>query len=123
MKTIMIVDDEEPVQALMAATLGNGNRYKILLAPDGEAALQLIKQCKPDLLFLDIMMPKRDGYDVCKELKSNPATQSIKVVMLTALAQEADRQRALGVGADDYFTKPFSPTALLQKVDQFLGEE
>ena len=55
MKTILIVDDEEPVQALMAATLGNSNRYKILLAPDGEAALRLIEQCKPDLLFLDIM--------------------------------------------------------------------
>ena len=75
------------------------------------------------MLFLDIMMPGRDGFDVCQELKNDPATKNIRVVMLTALAQQADHQKALAAGADDYFTKPFSPTVLLQKIEQILDEE
>ena len=122
MKTVLIADDEEVVRALVAATI-DGDRYTVLLAKDGEEALQMARNKMPDLLFLDIMMPKKNGYDVCHELKDDPATRHIKVVMLTALAQDADRKKALFAGADDYFTKPFSPTALLQKVGQFLDEE
>ena len=122
MKTIMVVDDEESVLTLVAATLDNSGRYKLLLATNGEEAIHMAKEEKPDLLFLDIMMPGRDGYYVCQELKNDPITKDIPVVMLTALAQQADRQKALGAGADDYFTKPFSPTMLLQKIEQILYE-
>ena len=123
MKTILVADDEEGVRALIVATLGRENRYHLLLAEDGEEALRIARKEKPDLLLLDIMMPKKDGYGVCQELKKDPTTSNTKVVMLTALAQEADRQKAKKAGADDYFTKPFSPTALLKKVDGLLAQE
>ncbi|MEE8442894.1 MAG: response regulator [Dehalococcoidia bacterium] len=122
MKTILVADDEEAVRALVTFTLGSNRRYRLLLAGDGEEAIQLVKKNNPDLLLLDIMMPKKDGFDVCREIKTAGAFNSnMKVVMLTALAQEADREKAMEAGADGYFTKPFSPTALLQKVEEFLG--
>ena len=118
---VMLADDEGGVLALVAATLGGGGRYEFLLASDGDEALRVAQQEKPNLLLLDILMPGRDGYEVCRVLKSDPATAPIKVIMLTALAQESDRQRALEAGADDYFTKPFSPTALLERVEALLA--
>ena len=120
MKTVLVADDEEVIRMLITGTIGGG-RYKVVQAKDGEEALKLAREHRPDLLFLDIMMPKKTGYEVCAELKEDPATQDINVVMLTALAQESDRNKAMGFGADDYFTKPFSPTALLRKVEQYLG--
>ncbi len=123
MKTILVADDEEAVRALVSTTLSDLKRYTLILAKDGEEALKIVRAKKPDLLFLDIMMPKKDGYEVCQELRSDPATKDTKVVMLTALAQETDRLKAQRVGADDYFSKPFSPTALLRKVEEFLAQE
>jgi CheY-like chemotaxis protein len=121
MKTVMVVDDEESVLRLV--TLNNIGRYKLLLSRSGEEAIHMAREERPHLLFLDVMMPGRDGYRVCQELKSDPITKDIPVVMLTALAQQADRLRALGAGADDFFVKPFSPTMLLQKVEQILNRE
>ena len=120
MKTILIADDEEAIRALVIATLGNSDAYTLLTAGDGESALQLIREAVPDLVFLDVMMPGRNGIAVCRELKSAPALKHIKVVMLTALGSEEDRQKALDAGASDYFTKPSSPTKLLQKVRELL---
>ena len=122
MKIILIADDEEAVRTLVAATLGNGLRYNLILAGDGEETMELVHKSMPELLLLDIMMPKKDGYDVCRELKKDPATKSIKVVMLTALAQESHHQKAMELGADHFMVKPFSPTALLQKVDELLDQ-
>lgn len=122
MKTILIADDEEAIRALVIATLGNSDAYTLLSAGDGVSALQLIRETVPDLVFLDVMMPGRNGIDVCREIMSDPALKHIKVVMLTALGAEEDRQRALDAGASDYFTKPFSPTKLLQKVRELLDE-
>ena len=120
-KKVLLVDDEEGILSLVSATLGDDDRYGILLAGDGEEALAIARTEKPDVVFLDIMMPKMNGFEVCRQLKSDPATSSIVVVMLTAVAQDADRCRDQQVGADDYFTKPFSPTALLDKVEEVLG--
>lgn len=116
----MVVDDEEEVLALMSATLEGGEGFKVLLARDGAEALEMARREKPDLLFLDIMMPKLNGYEVCRELKKDPATASITIIMLTALAQDSERAKAMEAGADGYFTKPFSPTALLNKVEEVL---
>ena len=116
-----MVDDNEDILELLSATLGHGDRYRVLLARDGEEALAVALREKPDLIFLDILMPKKDGYEVCRALKSDPNTAQIQVIMLTGLSQEVDRQKALDVGADDYFTKPFSPSALLLKVDEAVG--
>jgi CheY-like chemotaxis protein len=120
-KKILLADDEEDILTLVAATLGDSDRYALVLASDGEEALKRAQDTDPDLIFLDAMMPKMDGYEVCERLKSNSATAHIKVVMLTALAQEADKQRAEQAGVDSYFSKPFSPTMLLEKVDELLA--
>ena len=120
-KKVLLADDEEDILMLVSATLGGDDRYSLILARDGEEALTRAREENPDLIFLDVMMPKMDGFEVCEQLKSNDETKGIRVVMLTALAQEFDRQRADEVGADFYFTKPFSPTALLEKVDELLS--
>jgi two-component system phosphate regulon response regulator PhoB len=119
-KKVMLADDEEGVRILVAAILGSEGPYELILARDGEEALQMAQQEKPDLLFLDVLMPKLDGYEVCRALKGDGDTASIKIIMLSALAQESDRQRALEMGADDYITKPFSPAAFLGKVKEVL---
>ena len=121
MGKVLVVDDDKDILALVRATLQGDDRYKIFLAEDGEEAVRIAKQEKPDLIFLDIMMPKMNGYEVCQVLKGDPHTTDIKVIMLTALGQEFDRQKAMDSGADGYFTKPFSPTALLEEVDKVLS--
>ena len=121
MKKVLLADDEDGVLALVAATLGNDNRYSLLMARDGEEALALARKELPDLVFLDVMMPKMDGYAVCQALKQSPNPRHIKIIMLTAMAQDANRERARAAGADGYFTKPFSPTTLLEKVSDMLG--
>ena len=122
-KKVLVADDEENILLLASATLGGDDRYSLLLARDGREALRRAQEEKPDLVFLDIMMPEIDGFEVCSRLRSSDATADVKVVMLTALAQESDRKRADEVGADYYLTKPFSPRALKQKVDELLGLE
>ena len=117
---VLLANDEEDILMLVSATLGGDDRFTLILARDGEEALTRAQQEKPDLVFLDVMMPKMDGFEVCRRLKSDEATSQVKIVMLTALAQEFDKQKADDVGADFYFTKPFSPTALLDKVDELL---
>ncbi|MDA0262999.1 MAG: response regulator [Chloroflexi bacterium] len=121
-RKIMLADDEEGVLALVAATLEDPERYELILVDNGDDALHTARAEMPDLLFLDVMMPYKDGVEVCRLLKNDPATASMKIVMLTAMSQSVDRTAASLAGADDYFTKPFSPTALLEKVDEVLGE-
>ena len=119
-KKVLLADDEEDILMLVSATLGGDDRYELILARDGEQALNLAREERPDLMFLDVMMPKMDGFEVCGKLKSDEATSDIKIVMLTAMAQELDRAKAEEAGVDFYFTKPFSPTALLDKVGELL---
>ena len=119
-KKVLLADDEESILLLVSATLSD-ERYTLVLARDGEEALQRALKEKPNLAFLDAMMPKMDGFEVCRRLRSHDDMAQLKVVMLTALAQDSDKQRADEVGADYYFTKPFSPKALRQKVDELLA--
>ena len=118
---VLIVDDEERVLGLAKATLEIDDRYEVTMANDGDEAIAACNADKPDLIVLNMLMPKKDGVTVCRELKESPAMQDIKIVMLTAMSQEADKQTALMAGADDYMTKPFSSAALLAKVEQILG--
>ena len=114
-KKVLLADDEEDILMLVSATLGGDDRYDLILARDGEQALNRAREERPDLMFLDVMMPKMNGFEVCAELKGDETTSDIKIVMLTAMAQELDRTKADEAGADFYFTKPFSPTALLDQ--------
>jgi two-component system phosphate regulon response regulator PhoB len=114
---LLIADDEPAVRALVHVTL-EGDEYEILEAADGVEALEVARDEAPRLVLLDIMMPRLDGLEVCRQLKADPDTSDIVVVMLTAQAQDRDRDQGLAAGADDYFTKPFSPLALLNMVER-----
>ena len=122
MKTILIVDDKAEVRELVEVTLRVGD-YRILQADNGDQAVEIAQAERPDLMLLDVMMPGgMDGFEVCERLKSDPATQGITIIMLTAKGQQVDKERGSQVKADGYYTKPFSPLELLQKVEDVLGE-
>lgn len=122
MRKLLIADDEEGVRSLVRMTL-ESDACEILEASDGEQALALAREHHPGLVLLDVVMPGLSGIEVCRALKGDPATATIAVVMLTAKAQAPERAAGRAAGADDYFTKPFSPKALLSKVEEMLGAE
>lgn len=122
MKKILIVDDQPEIRELVDVTLRIGD-YTLLQAVSGDQALAVARAEHPDLILLDVMMPNSsiDGFEVCRQLKADPLTQNINIVMLTARGQEADQELGKQVGADDYFTKPFSPLQLMKKIEELLG--
>jgi CheY-like chemotaxis protein len=119
-RTLLIVDDEDGVRALVRMTL-ESEKYQILEARGGAEAISLVKRHQPDLVLLDVMLPDSSGIDVCRALKADPDTRAATVVMLTAKAQSSDLEEAEAAGADGYFTKPFSPVALMQRVERIFG--
>jgi DNA-binding response OmpR family regulator len=121
-KKILIVDDEAHIRMLIGQTLEEleDDGVEFLTADNGVAALELIQAEKPDLVFLDVMMPKMNGMDVCQKVKKELALSDVYIILLTAKGQELDRQRGQEVGADVYMTKPFDPEALLSKAKQVL---
>ena len=120
-KKVLVVDDEERVRELGELALSRHPALEALVARDGPSAIKLCRTAHPDLVFLDIMMPGMDGYDVCRALKQDPATADIKVVVLTAFAQHSTMQQALAAGADGYMTKPFRPAQLVAKAVELLN--
>lgn len=116
---ILIVDDEPHIVELVRVCLEDPG-FEILEARDGETGLAMARQILPDVILLDVMMPRMDGYAVCRALKEDSRTSAIPVVMLTAKGLEADRQRGLEAGADAYLSKPFSPTKLSAQVREQL---
>lgn len=112
---IMVIEDEAPIQELLQFNLER-NKYRVKVVDSGEEAIFEALQFLPDLILLDIMLPGADGLEVCKQLKANPKTDRIPIIMLTALCEEADIVTGLELGADDYITKPFSPRVLLARV-------
>jgi two-component system phosphate regulon response regulator PhoB len=119
-RTVLLADDDPALRRLVGATLGNEN-FHLLAATDGEETLSIARTTHPELILLDINMPGRNGLDVCRLIKSDPNTGNIKIVMLTASGSQEDRRAALEASADDYFVKPFSPLALLDKVHALLS--
>jgi CheY-like chemotaxis protein len=122
MKKILIVDDQIEVRELVQVTLEIGD-YQILSAENGQQAIDIARTEHPDIILLDIMMPGSDvdGLEACRLLKADPATADITIVMLSARGQEVDVENGKVAGADDYFTKPFSPIALIEKVESVIG--
>jgi DNA-binding response OmpR family regulator len=96
--------------------------FEVVVAEDGEEALRMGRKEKPDLIFLDIMMPKVTGYEVCRQLKEDPETRATYIVMLTARGQEEDERKALDMGADEFMTKPFSPRKMRAKLLEILAD-
>ena len=117
---ILVVDDEVYILHILDFILGAEN-YDVITATNGEQALQKVRDEKPDLVVLDIMMPKLDGYETCRIIKSDPKTKLIPVILLTAKGREVDQKLGKEVGASDYITKPFSPSKLIERVQAILG--
>src|SRR5437870_6428815 len=118
-RKILIVEDEPDIRKLVHYNLTQ-ERFKVLEAEDGEKALKIVRQEKPDLVILDLMLPSLSGLEVCRILRERPETARLPVLMLTAKAGEADRVVGLEMGADDYLTKPFSPRELVARVRAIL---
>jgi two-component system alkaline phosphatase synthesis response regulator PhoP len=118
---ILVVDDEIYIVHILDFSLGVEG-YEVMTALDGEQALAKVAQDKPDLIVLDIMMPKLDGYETCKALKSAPETRDIPIILLSAKGRNVDQKVGFEVGADDYITKPFSPRKLVERINSILGQ-
>jgi twitching motility two-component system response regulator PilH len=115
MKKILVVDDSPTMRKMMTDTL-DGKGYHIITATDGDEALHKAATELPDLVLLDVIMPGKNGFQVCRQLKTDVATKHIKVIMVTSKDQKSDRFWGLKQGADAYVTKPFAPAELLQNV-------
>jgi two-component system, OmpR family, alkaline phosphatase synthesis response regulator PhoP len=118
---ILIVDDNRPNLELLEVYLEDLPKVSVQTAEDGIEAMTRIEQDKPDLVLLDIMMPRMSGFEVCKQIKSNPKTRDILVVMVTALNETGDVERATECGADDYLSKPIDRKALVNLVRALLA--
>jgi two-component system alkaline phosphatase synthesis response regulator PhoP len=123
MTTVLIVDDEQHIRLLIEQTLEEleDDGVEILTASDGEEALGVIENHRPELVFLDVMMPKRNGFEVCRVVKQDLGMTDTYIVLLTAKGQAYDREQGAEVGADLYMTKPFDPDDLLRRAREVLG--
>ena len=118
---ILVVDDSPFMLKSITFVLEKGG-YDFCTASDGEDALRKVSEEKPWLIFLDAVMPNKDGYEVCRQIKADPALKDIRVIMATGQSDPEDLQRALEAGADDYMLKPYTPAKILEKVREVLGE-
>ncbi len=116
---ILVVDDE-PNIVLSLEFLMTQAGYEVSTAADGEAALQRMEESPPDLVLLDVNIPKRNGYNVCETIRANPKWEHVRVVMITAKGRDVEREKGLALGADDYIIKPFSTQEVVAKVAELL---
>lgn len=120
MRKILIVDDEPYILNILDFSL-DAEGYRVIQASDGEEAMRLAQEHQPELIIMDVMMPRQDGFETCRLLKDDMRTSDIPVVLLTAKNSREDREMGEEVKADGYITKPFSPQRLLDTVQDFLG--
>lgn len=120
MSASILVADDEPNIVLSLEFLLTQAGFRVRTAADGEAALAAITEEPPDLVLLDVMIPGRDGYAVCQEIRSNPAWRDVRIIMLTAKGGEIQREKGLSLGADEYVTKPFSTRDLVDRIRRML---
>ncbi|MGI6647894.1 MAG: response regulator transcription factor [Bacillota bacterium] len=123
MPKILIADDEPYIRILLEQTLEEleDEGVELIFADNGEDALACIQEDRPELVFLDVMMPKMNGFEVCKAVKNEPGMQDVYIIMLTAKGQEFDKKRGLEVNADIYMTKPFNPDEVIEKARDVIG--
>ena len=119
-KRVLIADDEPNIVASLEFLMEQAG-FEVKVAPDGGAALALVASFRPDLVLLDVMMPVKNGYEVCQHLKSDPATRGVKVILLSAKGRDVEVAKGLELGADAYVTKPFSTRELVAKVKELLA--
>ena len=121
-KKILLVDDEIDFVELVRVRLENSN-YEVIVAYDGEEGLERAEQEHPDLIILDILLPKISGFDICRKLKFDENFKKIPIIMLTAKFQQSDKKFGIAMGADAYMTKPFEPQALIEKIRELLNKK
>lgn len=117
---ILVVDDEINITQILEFSIG-AEGYEVLTALNGEDAVDRARRELPDLIILDVMMPKIDGYEACRILKANPLTKNIPVILLTAKGRDIDKRLGYEVGAADYIIKPFSPNKLIDRIHEVLS--
>jgi two-component system, OmpR family, alkaline phosphatase synthesis response regulator PhoP len=117
---ILIAEDEPNIVTLLQFLLQGGD-HEVRVARDGAEALQLAESFVPNVLLLDVMMPLRNGYEVCRKIRENPALQRVKILMLTARGRDEEREKGMALGADAYVTKPFSTKELMATVGELLA--
>lgn len=120
MTRILVAEDERDIRELIAFTLRFAG-FDVVLATNGAEAVEMAEANPPDLIILDVRMPKMSGYEACRRLKENPRTSSVPVVFLSAKGQDAEIQQGLASGADEYILKPFAPDELIQQVRDILN--
>lgn len=120
-KSILVVDDE-PNIVLSLEFLMEKQGYAVRSAYDGEQALEAISESPPDLILLDINMPKLNGYEVCAAVRANPEWNDVRILILTAKGRDVEREKGMAMGADEYVTKPFSTLEVVEKVHELLGK-
>lgn len=118
---ILVVDDE-PNIVLSLEFLMKQAGFQVRTASDGEAALAAVAAETPDLVLLDVMMPRKNGYEVCQAIRANPDWKGVRIIMLTAKGREVEREKGLALGADDYITKPFATQEVVERVRELLAE-
>ena len=118
--SVLIADDEPNIVRSLQFLMTKAG-YDVRIARDGEQVLEEIARAQPDLVLLDVMMPKRDGFDLCQTIRANPAWAGVRVIMLTAKGRDIEREKGLAMGADDYITKPFSTKDVVAQVAKVLG--
>ncbi len=118
--TVLVVDDEPNIVLSLEFLMAEAG-HQVCVARNGAQALQAIRNAKPDLILLDIMMPEPDGYSVCKSVRGDPETKDIPIIMLTAKGRETEREKGIEAGATDFITKPFSNREVVERVGNLLG--
>ncbi len=119
-KKVLIVDDEQNI-VISLEFLMKREGFEVMIASDGDEGVRRIRAERPDLVLLDVMMPKKNGFEVCQEIKADPELQSTRILMLTAKGRDTEVAKGLALGADAYMTKPFSTRELVARVRTLLG--
>ena len=119
-QNVLVVDDEANILLSLQFLMKKAG-YDVRTAKDGDEALAEIERSAPDLVLLDVMMPKRDGFDVCQQIRANPKWKNVRIIMLTARGRDIERDKGLALGADDYIVKPFSTKDAIERVEAVLG--
>jgi DNA-binding response OmpR family regulator len=119
-QSVLVVDDEANILLSLEFLMKKAG-YEVRLARDGEEALAEIGNARPDLVLLDVMMPKRNGFEVCEAIRANPEWRAVRVILLTAKGRDIEREKGLALGADDYITKPFSTREVVERVTAWIG--
>ncbi len=119
--SVLVVDDEPNIVVSLEFLMKQAG-YDVRVARNGVEALKAIEERAPALVLLDVMMPKRNGFDVCQTIRANPQWNDVRIIMLTAKGRDVEREKGMALGADDYITKPFSTREVMERVRQYIGD-